>query len=48
MRKASWWIGLSLHIAGLTLIAIYGDWRVAVGVFLVVWANSIELKSRSE
>ena len=33
-------VGLIIGIIGISLL-IYVDWKIAVGVFLVIWADNI-------
>ena len=30
-------------ILGVVLISVYGHWLVAVGVFLIIWGNNLEI-----
>ena len=39
--RAFRWIGAFVGIAGLVLISIFSHWAVALGVFLVIWANNL-------
>lgn len=33
-----------LGVAGYALLSAYGGWQIALGVFLCVWANNLQLK----
>lgn len=42
--NAEKWVVWLMAGAGIILISIYTSWLVALGVFLLIWANNIDRK----
>ena len=38
--------GTIISIAGFVLLVIYGNWKIALGILFVVWANNIGMSEK--
>jgi len=39
-------LGLCLVVIGVALVWFYSGWEIALGVFLMIWGNNYERRSR--
>jgi len=39
-------LGLCLGVAGVALVWFHSGWEIALGVFLMIWGNNYERRSR--
>lgn len=42
MNKSMTRLKLALSTVGLVLVGYYGTWQIALGVFMLIWANNFD------
>ncbi len=47
-NKMKNYIGLGIGLFGLWLVVVYGNWLLALGLFLTMWGNNIQFIKNNE
>lgn len=48
MKKLLILLVVGLAFSGFTMITIYGNWQIAAGIFLLMWADNIDKDKNSK